>query len=140
MSYTFTVQSTYALSTHEVTFTKDRIQVKELASGNMVYDKLYANGIAFRCKNNDFELGTLSAPQMFTKQVNMGLRDAGLWLNPVSDANQFIGSDDIVDSGIYHIYNINQCPVLISKNSNYTDIKCPCTGTPCENACYQYGE
>jgi hypothetical protein len=56
-----------------------------------------ANGIAFRCDGNNFQIGTLSASQMFTKQVNMGNRKAGLWLVESSNANKFIGSDDMTD-------------------------------------------
>jgi len=140
-SYTFTPSSAYALNTHEVTFTKDRIKVKLTSSGVFVYDQDYTNGIAFRCDGNSFEIGTLSASNMFTKHVDMGSRKAGLWLEEVSNANRFIGSIDTSDSGIYHIYNINQCPVLLAKSSaDITDIKCPCEGTPCTNGCYQYGE
>jgi len=141
MSYTFTPSSAYALNTHEVTFTKSRIKVKLTSSGVFVYDQDYTNGIAFRCDGNNFEIGTLTASNVFIKQVNWDGRDPGLWLEEVSNANRFIGADDSTDSGIYNIYNINQCPVLIAKNGNdITDIKCPCDTKPCTNGCYQYGE
>lgn len=139
-SYTFTPSSTYALNTHEVTFTKDRIKIKLTSSGVFVYDQDYTNGIAFRCDGNDFQIGTLNASNVFIKQVNMGNRKAGLVLQEVSNANKFIGSDDMADDSIYHIYNVNQCPVVLAKNgTNITEIKCPCEGTPCVNGCYQYG-
>ena len=140
-SYTFTPSSAYALSTHEVIITKDRLRIKLTSTGQFVYDHDYTNGIAFRCVNNSFEVGTLSATQVFTKQVNMGLRSAGLWIVEQNKANKFIGSNDLGDHSIYNIYNINECPVLIAKNgTNITEIKCPCDGTPCTNGCYQYGQ
>jgi len=138
-NYTFTSLSSYALNLHEVSFTKDVIKVVLTSSGQEVYNGNYSNGIAFRCDGNNFEIGTLNAPQVFTKQVNMGNRKAGLILQENSNANKFIGSDDTSNSGIFNIYNLNQCPVLIAKNGNYTDIKCPCEGSPCVNGCYQYG-
>jgi hypothetical protein len=141
-TYTFTPSSTYALNTHEVSFANDRIKVKLTSSGQTVYDENYSNGIAFRCDGNDFQIGSLSASQVFIKQVDTGSRKAGLWLVENSGANRFIGSDDTDDSSIYNIYNLNQCPVVIAKNGSYTDIKCPCESEsgPCENKCYQYGQ
>lgn len=141
MSYTFTPTSAYALGTHEVTFTKERIKVKLTSSGVFVYDQDYTNGIAIRCVGNNFEIGTLVASNVFIRQVNWDGRDPGLWLEEVSNANRFIGADDMTDSGIYNIYNINQCPVLIARNgTDITEIKCPCDTKPCTNGCYQYGE
>lgn len=140
-SYTFTPTSTYNLNTHEVKFNKDRIKIKLISSGQTVYDQDYTNGIAFRCDGNNFQIGTLDASNVFIKQIDMGDRKAGLWLEKVSNANRFIGTDDTSNSGIYNIYNINQCPVLLAKaGANTTEIKCPCEGTPCTNGCYQYGE
>ena len=140
-TYTFTPSSAYALSTHEVIITKDRIRVKLTSSGQFVYDQDYTNGIAFRCAGNNFEIGTLNASHVFIKQVDMGSRKAGLWVEEVNNANRFIGSNDTTNSGIFNIYNLNQCPVLLAKASaDITEIKCPCQGTPCTNGCYQYGE
>jgi hypothetical protein len=140
-SYTFTPNSSYALSTHEVSVTKSRLRVKLTSSGQFVYDQDYTNGIAIRCTGNSFEIGTLNATSVFIKQVDFGTRTAGLWLEEVNNANRFIGSNDTSNPGIFHIYNINQCPVLIAKASeSIVEMKCPCEGTPCENECYQYGE
>lgn len=141
MSYTFTPSSGYQLSTHEVSFTKDRIKIKLTSSGIFVYDEDYTSGIAFRCDGNKFEIGTLSATDLLTKQVDMNSRKASLWLVESNNANMFIGTNDTTDTNIYHIYNINQCPVVLAKSgTNITIIKCPCEGTPCGNGCYQYGQ
>jgi hypothetical protein len=140
-SYTFTPSSAYALNTHEVTFTKDRLRIKLTSTGLFVYDEDYSNGIAFRCDGNNFEVGTLNATQVFVKQVSFSSRKAKLWIVEQNNANEFIGTNDMGDTSIYNIYNINECPVLIAKNgTNITEIKCPCDGTPCTNGCYQYGQ
>jgi hypothetical protein len=139
--YTFTPSSAYALGTHEVFITDDRLRIKLTYTGMFVYDQNYANGIAFRCVNNSFEVGTLNASQVFTKQVDMDLRSAGLWIQEQNNANKFIGTVDTADQSVFNIYNINECPVLIAKSgTNITEIKCPCDGTPCTNSCYQYGQ
>jgi hypothetical protein len=140
-SYTFTPTSTYALSTHEVKINKDRIKIRLTSSGQVVFDQDYTNGIAFRCDGNNYQIGTLNASTVFVRQVNMGSRKAGLYLEEVNNANRFIGTDDMANDNIFHIYNLNQCPVLIAKASaDITEIKCPCEGTPCVNGCYQYGQ
>ena len=139
MAYTFTPSYTFALSTHEVIFTSSRIKVKLSSSGQYVLDKDYSDGIAFRCDGNNFQVGTLTADNFLSKSVNMSLTNAKLWLEEKSNANKFIGSNDSADDSIYHIYNINQCPVLLSKDRNDAVMKCPCDGAPCTNGCYQYG-
>jgi len=139
-SYTFTPSSAYALNTHEVTFTKDRLKIKLISSGQFVYDEDYSNGIDFRCDGNIFQIGTLNASQVFVKQVSIGFRKAGLWIQQQSNNNKFIGTNDLSDTSIYNIYNINQCPVRLAKNGSLAEIKCPCDGDPCTNGCYQYGQ
>jgi hypothetical protein len=139
--YTFTPSTAYALGTHEVFITDDRLRIKLTYTGMFVYDEDYSNGIAFRCVNNSFEVGSIYASQVFTKQVDMDLRPAGLWIREQNNVTEFIGSNDRGDTSIYNIYNINKCPVQISKSgTNITEIKCPCDGTPCTNSCYRYGQ
>ncbi len=140
-SYTFTPSSAYALSTHEVKINKDRIKIKLTSSGQVVYDQDYSNGIALRCDGNNFEIGTLSASTVFIRQVDWNGRAPGIWVVESNNANRLIGSNDNSDSNIFNIYNLNQCPVVLAKaDATTTEIKCPCEGTPCTNACYQYGE
>ncbi len=140
MAYTFTPAESFALGTHTVEITSTRLKVKLSSTGQVVFDKSYANGLAFRCNGNNFEIGTLTADNYMTKTVDMSLSGAKLWVEEKTDANKFIGSNDSDDTGIYNIYNLNQCPVLLSKVLSDAVMKCPCEGTPCGNTCYQYGQ
>jgi len=138
-TYTFTVSSTYALSTHEVSFTSTKITIKISSSGRVVFEKDFSAGIAFRCNGNDFQIGTLTANNYLSKSIDTSISTATLWLEEKSGANLLIGTDDPADDSIYHIFNINQCPVLLSRNGVKAVMKCPCEGSPCTNGCYQYG-
>lgn len=139
MAYTFTPSYTFALSTHEVIYTSTRLQVKLSSSGQLVFDKDYSKGIAFRCDGNNFQVGTLTADHFLSYSVDLSLSNAQLWLEEKSNANKYIGSNDATDGSIYNIFNINQCPVLLSKSGSNAVMKCPCEGSPCSNGCYQYG-
>ena len=138
-NYTFTVSQTFNLATHEVTFTDTNIQIKVSSSGTLVYDKDFSSGIAFRCDGNDFQVGQLKAKNYLTKSIDTSISTAALWLVEQSKSNQFIGSDDPSDESIYNIFNLNQCPVVLSRSGEKAIMKCPCDGTPCSNNCYQYG-
>ena len=138
-TYTFTVSSTYALSTHQVSFTSKRIIIKISSSGRVVFDKDFSDGIAFRCNGNDFQIGTLTASDYLSKSIDTSISTAALWLEKKSSANRFIGTNDPADNSIYNIFNINQCPVLLSRSGSQAVMKCPCDGAPCTNGCYQYG-
>jgi hypothetical protein len=138
-TYTFTTSETFALATHEVIFTDSRVQVKLTSSGQLVFNKEYAAGISFRCVANDFQIGTLSATNYLSKKVNLKAANAELWLEEKSGANKFIGTNDSSDESVYNIFNVNQCPVTLSRSESSAIMKCPCDGVPCSNGCYQYG-
>jgi hypothetical protein len=140
-NYTFTPTSSYALSTHKVTYSKDKITIKLTTTGVIVYEANYSGGIAFRCDGNNFQIGTLAAEQVFVVEIDMTLRTAGLWLEEISNANEFIGTNDSNDPNIWHCYNLNSCPVLLAKDGDNAVIKCPCTssGGQCTNGCYSFG-
>jgi hypothetical protein len=137
--YTFTVSQTFALALHEVFFTSDRIKINNSSSGLIVYDKDFSNGIAFRCVNDDFQVGTLQAASYLTKSIDITISTAALWLYEKPSANRFIGTTDPADESIYHIFDLNQCPVKLSRKNDLAVMACPCDGTPCTNGCYQYG-
>jgi hypothetical protein len=138
-SYTFTVSQTFSLTTHQVTFTKSRIQIKLSSSGTLVYDRDFSGGIAFRCDGTDFQIGKLNADNYLSKSVDTSIEKSALWLVENGTANKFIGTDDPSDESIYHIFRINECPVLLSRDGNKAVMKCPCEGAPCGNGCYTYG-
>ena len=138
-TYTFTTSETFALATHEVIFTDSRIQIKLSSSGQLVFNKEYAAGISFRCDANDFQIGTLSAINYLTKTVNLKATNAALFLEEKPSANKFIGTNDSSDESVYNIFNLNQCPVTLSRTGSSAILKCPCDGAPCSNGCYQYG-
>lgn len=140
MSYTFTPSDSFTLGTHEVTYTSTKLRVKVSATGQTVLDKDYTSGLAFRCSGNDFQIGTLSATNLNSHSVDLSLPNAKLWLVEKNNANKFIGSDDNGDDSIYHIHNINECPVRLSKSGDNAIMEYPCSGSPCTNGCYQYGE
>jgi len=141
-AYSFIPTSGYSLELHEVSFKGGRITVKLKTTAGNVYSEDYAAGIAFRCAGNEFQIGTLNAPQVFVRQVDLALRKSQLWLKPKNIiSNAFVGSNDSTDTGIYNIYNLNECPVLLCRNGVIAEIKCPCTNESgaCSNTCYQYG-
>ncbi len=138
-SYTFTVSQTFSLTTHEVAFTKSKIQIKLSSSGSLVYDKDFSSGIAFRCDGVDFQVGKLKADNYLSKSIDTSISKSALWLVEKSTANTFIGTNDPSDESIYHIFNINQCPVLLSRDGDKAVMKCPCDGAPCSNGCYKNG-
>jgi len=140
-TYTFTVSTSYNLGTHHIVFVGKRLQVFITSTSEKIYDEDFSAGLAFRCQNNDFQIGTLTASVVFTNSVNISNRAAKLWLNEVSNNNEFVGSDNLGDPGIYHQYKINSCPVQLSATGSTVFIKCPCESEsgPCENTCYTYG-
>jgi hypothetical protein len=141
-NYTFTTSSSYALSTHEVTFTQTTLIIKLSSTGQTVYDKKYVDGVAFLCSGDDFCVGTLSDNGVFTKIVDYANKKAKMWLVEQTGHNKFIGSDDEGDTGIYNKYDLNECPVrLVPGTGKEVQIECPCencTGT-CTHSCYTYG-
>lgn len=144
-TYTFTSSVCYPLSTHEVSFTKDKITIKLTATGTVVYSKTYGSaGIAFICQGNNFCIGTLTANAVFVKKIDYGNKKAKMWVDEKNNANQFIGSDDESDPSVFHKYNLNRCPVRLKENagnSDMVDVECPCDSSsgPCNNSCYTYG-
>lgn len=142
-NYTFTTSSTYALSTHEVSFTSEKITIKLTSTGETVYTKTYDSGLAFKCSGNDFCVGTLNDNGTFSNTVSYrSYPKAAMWLDENSGANAFIGSNDESDPGIYHKYDLNQCPVRLSESSDVVTIECPCQSSSggCDNDCYTYGD
>lgn len=141
-TYSFTVALSYPLNAHHVVFTGSCLQVFLTATNEKVYNQSFVNGKDFRCSGNDFQIGTLTADDMFTHTVDMSSRKSKLWINEVSDANEFVGSDNFDDPSIAHQYNLNQCPVRLSKTGEIAFIKCPCEEAtpPCGNTCYGYGD
>jgi hypothetical protein len=141
-NYTFTPDSRYDLATHEVKFSATEIIIYLEATGKVVFQKKYAEGLAFRCVDDIFEVGELKCQQEFVHRVDMSLPEAGLWIEEDRGNNRFIGSNDSTDSGIYHVYRINVCPVRLSKYQDTALITCPCEGRDgdCSNDCYTYGE
>ncbi len=138
-TYTFTPSSSYDLATHKVSFTATRLRVMLTTTDHYVFNQDYTNGIAFHCSGNNFQVGTLMAIKVIVKQVDFEYANAKLWVEEVNNANQFVGANDLTDSAIFNVYNLNQCPVEISKNAMLTQIKCPCDSGPCANECYRYG-
>lgn len=141
-TYSFSVSVSYSLTTHHVKFTKSNLEVYLTSTNEKVYDQSFANGLDFRCSGNDFQIGTLTADEVFTKTVDLSLRAAGFKLVESSGANAFVGSENIDNPSIYHTYNLNQCPVRLSKTGTTGYIKCPCESEsgPCGNSCYSYGD
>lgn len=141
-NYTFTVASSYALSTHEVSFTDTTLIIKLSSTGQTVYSKAFDGGLAFMCQSDDFCVGTLSDNGVFTNTVDMSGKSAVLKLIEATGQNKFIGSDNEGDPSIAHKYNLNQCPVRLVQGSGAdVELECPCenaTGT-CSNTCYTYG-
>lgn len=141
-NYTFTVASSYALSTHQVIFTDTTLIVKLSSTGQTVYSKTFDGGLAFMCQSNDFCVGTLSDNGVFTNTVDMSGRHADLKLIESSGQNKFIGTNNDTDPGVAHKYDLNQCPVrLVQGSGSDVEIECPCesSGGLCGNSCYQYG-
>lgn len=140
-TYTFTVSVGFNLATHRVQFANKRLQVILSSTSEMVYNQDYTNGIAFRCQGNEFQIGTLSASQVFTKQVDLSKTTAKLWIKEVSNNNLFVGSDNGADPSVFNTYRINNCPVQVSASGNIAYMKCPCENAsgPCGNSCYTYG-
>ncbi len=140
-TYTFTPSSSYDLATHKVSFTSTNLRIKLTSTDQLVYNQSYASGIAFQCSGNSFQVGTLTAEKVFVKQVDFDYANAKLWVEEVNNANRFIGADDHSDTNIFNIYNLNQCPVKLSKSGNVAQIACPCDSAsgPCANGCYKYG-
>jgi len=141
-TYSFTVSVSYSLTTHHIVFTSTQLQVFLTSTNEKVYDESFVNGKDIRCSGNDFQIGTLTASAVFTKTVDMSARKAKLWIREESGANEFIGADNFDSPSIFNIYNLNQCPVRLSKTGDTAYIKCPCESEsgPCENKCYTYGE
>lgn len=140
-NYTFTTSTSYALKTHEVTFTSTKIRIKLTSTGQIVYEKSFSSGLAFMCQNDDFCVGTLTDNGTFNKTVDFGNRNAKLWVEEQSGKNKCIGSDNESDTGIYHKYDLNQCPVRLKSSNNVVTIECPCQSEsgPCDHNCYTYG-
>jgi hypothetical protein len=140
-TYTFTPSSSYDLATHKVFFTSTNLRVILSSTGQLVYNQSYASGIAFQCSGNSFQIGTLTADKEFVKQVDFDYANARLWVEEVNNANRYVGSTDHSDPNIFNIYNLNQCPVRLSKSGNMAQIACPCESTSgsCANGCYKYG-
>ena len=141
-NYTFTTTSSYALSTHEVSFTEDKLVIKLSSTGQTVYSGQYRDGLAVMCLNNDFCVGTLSDNGVFTKTVDLAKKKAKIWLVENSNANKLIGSNDEDDAGIYNKFDLNQCPVrLVDSTNKEVKIECPCESSsgPCGHQCYTYG-
>ena len=141
-NYTFTSSSCYALSTHEVILKSDSIAIKLSSTGQVVYSRNYSSGVDIMCQGNDFCVGTLNDNGVFTETIDFANADAKIWLVENNNSNTLIGSDDEADTGIYHRYNLNQCPVRIKKGARAAvKFECPCessSGT-CANSCYSYG-
>ena len=141
-NYTFTASSCYALSTHEVLFSSNKLTIKLSSTGQVVFTKKYEVGVAFMCQSNDFCIGTLADNGVFTKTVDMSLKKADLKLIEASNNNKFIGTNDEEDSSVTNTYNINNCPVrLVQQKQGVVFIECPCESAsgPCSNTCYTYG-
>lgn len=141
-NYTFVPDSRYDLGTHGVKFSATDISIILEATGRVVFMKKFDAGLAFRCVDDLFEVGELKCQQEFVNRVDMSLPDAALWLEEQTGDNRFIGSNDSTDSGIYHVYRINECPVRLSTHNDFVLITCPCEGRDgdCSNDCYRYGE
>ncbi len=141
-TYTFTVSVGFNLATHRVQFPTKRIKVTLSATGEVVYNEDYTNGIAFRCQGNEFQIGTLSASQVFIEQVDLSKTTARLWIQEVNNDNLFVGSDNNNDPSVFNTYKINSCPVQVSASGNTAYMKCPCENAsgPCGNSCYTYGD
>lgn len=141
-NYTFTSSSCYSLSTHQVTFTANRINIILTSTGQRVYSALYGSGLAFMCQGDDFCIGTLTDNGVFSKTIDYNKPNAKMWLVEATGQNVFIGANDETDSGTYHKYDLNQCPVrLVSTSATEVQIECPCDSAsgPCGNTCYTYG-
>jgi len=141
-NYTFTSSSCYALSTHDIILKSDSIVIKLSSTNQIVYTKLYSNGVDVMCSGDDFCVGTLNENGVFSETINFANADAKIWLVETSGENTLIGSNDETDAGIYHKYDLNQCPVRLKKGPrNSVKLECPCesaSGT-CDNGCYSYG-
>lgn len=141
-NYTFTTSTSYALSTHQVSFNANTLTVKLSSTGQTVYSGNYSSGLAFMCDGDDFCIGSLNDNGVFTKVIDMAKRNAELKLVEQTGANTFIGTNDANDSNITNKYNLNQCPVrLVDGPGKQVDIECPCessSGT-CTHTCYTYG-
>lgn len=142
-NYTFTTASSYALGTHEVSFTKTTITIKLSSTGQTVYSKAYDTGVAFMCSGDDFCVGTLNDNGVFSKTVDFVNRKAALLVQESTGANKFIGTNDVTDQGIYNRYDMNTCPVRLvnTTGGNAVTIECPCESASgaCSNSCYTYG-
>lgn len=141
-TYTFTVSVSYSLATHHVVITDIYVQVFLTSTSEKVYEQNYANGLGLRCSSNDFQIGTLTADEVFTRTVDLSLRKAKMWIREESGANEFVGTNNYDSPSVFNIYDLNQCPITLSKTGSTAYIKCPCESEsgPCANACYQYGE
>ena len=143
-NYRFTTVSSYSLDTHDVFFTNDTVTVKLISTGQTVYSKSYGTGgLAFKCTANDFCIGTLSDNGSFSNTVDFASNPyAAIWLVKEDGQNVFIGSNNENDTGIYHQYNLNQCPIRVLETNDIVTIECPCDSSsgPCDNNCYTYGD
>lgn len=140
-TYSFTVSVSFNLATHRVVISNTTLKVLVSATNEVVYDEDYANGRSFRCTGNTFEIGTLTAPQVFTKTIDLKNAKAKIWVTETNNANKVIGTTLHDDPAVYNTYNLNQCPVNLSRSGTTAYFKCPCENEsgPCANACYTYG-
>jgi hypothetical protein len=140
-TYSFTVSYSFNLATHRVVVTDTHLQVFLSSTNELVYDQDYANGKSFRCSGNTFDIGTLTASQVFTRSVDMDAKKAKIWVEEANNANRVIGAEYHDDPAVYNIYNLNQCPVTLSRSGTVAYFKCPCDNEsgPCSNTCYTYG-
>lgn len=141
-TYTFTASHTFDLATHKILFDATKITVKLSSTGQTVHTSNYGRGVAIMCTLNDFKIGSLTDNGVFTKEVNLALTDAKIWLKEQNNNNLFIGSNDETDNNIWHKYDLNRCPVRVINGPLQTvKFECPCDSAsgPCENVCYTYG-
>ncbi len=140
-TYSFSVSHSFNLATHRVEITTTNLKVINSSTSELVYNESYTNGKSFRCTGNTFEIGTLTASEVFTKTVDMSTKSGKIWIEESNNANKAIGSNVHDDPWVYNTYNLNQCPITISKTGTTAYIKCPCESEsgPCGNTCYTYG-
>ena len=140
-NYTFTSISGYAIRSHSFAFTSTEVTIRLISTGAVVFQKDFTAGMAFMCKNGEFNVGTLEDDGIFSRKVDFNKPKAKLWFGQNSGGNTFWGSNNYDDPSVFNSYKLDDCPIRLSGSGNIVTMECPCesdSGT-CDNSCYKYG-
>lgn len=131
MAYTFTVNKTYSVSSYQIILSSfTYLRVKEISTGNIVYQTLLSGKPAIRVVGTNYEIGTFSTSDpIFERKIDLSLNPHSLEVVQSGSDYCCIGVTNEDGNSVTYTYKINLCPVELWKSGNNIYLRSPyCAG------------